>query len=163
MKVVFFILISFLIFSCRTTKSEAVLLKVKLVKRIITFDTLSYNSFKSKDTLIYKYSSKSEKIYHNVLIKKIKNKDSFFNFNGEICRLVGRYNLMIKNRKVIVFRYLYDKENSIDEEQEYYFTEKKGLLISNPLSSFIQYLYDSKNNIELHDSVVSLQQRLKKN
>ena len=70
---------------------------------------------------------------------------------------------MIKNRKVIVFRYLYDKENSIDEEQEYYFTEKNGLLISNPLSSFIQYLYDSKNNIELHDSVVSLQQRLKKN
>ena len=158
----FLLLLILILSSCSSSKrydekvNHLVIVEAELIGKNKILDTLSFEIVKTEKTINYTYKSIAKKSYYKseILIKKQLKNDSILIFDGEKCRLIDTVVFKFDNKEVVVYKYLYDLINSIDEEEEYYFTKEYGLIYQKGLGWSYHYLFNRKYLAEIQDSVM---------
>lgn len=128
MKIIFFLLI--LCIGCasnHTNKKKQSIICYFEKNELKSIDT-TYFELNITDTLTYYlYKKNSGSILEYISIKA--DDDSSLNYSGEKCKLLQQKPFYINGETFFVSKYLYDIENSHDEEAELFFHKKYGLLV----------------------------------
>jgi hypothetical protein len=158
----FLLLFILILLSCSSSKSydekvkNLVIVEAELIGGNKILGTLRFDILKTKKTLSYSYMSIAEKKYfkQNTLIEFQLTNDSILIYNGEKCRLIDTEVFKLNGEDIIVYKYLYNDEDWIDEETEYYFTKEHGLIYSSNLAWSTEFMYNKKYLSEIQDSVL---------
>ncbi|WP_375239892.1 hypothetical protein [Aurantibacter sp.] len=158
----FLLLFILILSSCSSSKSyeekvnNLVIVEAEFIGENKVLDTLRFDIFEDRKTLSYSYTSISNKKYFNknTLIEFQLANDSILIYNGKKCSLIDTEIFKFENKNIVVYKYLFDDKNWIDEETEYYFTKEHGLIYSSGLAWSTEFMYNKKYLSEIQDSIL---------
>ena len=119
-------------------------------------DTTLYRKHTDANNTIYEYIiSKSDSTYFHLVTKEMTSDSSIKLFN-ETCKLVDTATFQFKGERVKIFKYFYDVEGSMDEEHDYYFSNKYGLVFSKSVAwRYPWEFYNEEELKPLQDSILN--------
>ena len=158
MKFTYIYIIVLFALSCKDNHVKSYDVKIDFIfnsKVKTTSDSKLYVINESNTTLYY-YSDSLD--FENYYIAKLfrSSKDANIVYNDVTCKKISDKEYSIDGRKILVERFNYDKQKVEDEEQEIYFTDKFGLLIthSSIWSTTVVYKTDSLSTL-LIDEIIN--------
>ena len=157
-------LICVLLFGCNQKKEEntknntykEITVRTLLRKSESIKDTTLYRKYTDTNNMIYEYKTlENDSAYFHIVTKEMTNDSSIKLFN-ETCKLVDTATFQFKGERVKIFKYFSDVEGEIDEEHDYYFSNKYGLVFSKSVAwSYPWEFYNEEELKPLQDSILN--------
>jgi hypothetical protein len=158
------VLLSFIIilfFSCSNKEKSKTTKKIYIVskgswKSDNYIDSTFFKIFKKDNEIIYHYEypiNDSVLSYYLNIGKEIGN-NKLLRIYDEKCVLVDTLSFIFNNKKLTVYKYLFDEVNTSDDMTDYYFNEKQGVIYSENLAWNTSKFYNTENLHVLHDLII---------
>ncbi|HIC31116.1 MAG TPA: hypothetical protein EYO76_04285 [Flavobacteriaceae bacterium] len=104
----------------------------------------------------YEYKTfENDSTFHQFIEKEIDN-DSVLIVAGTNCKLIDSYYFKFKNERIKIYKYSFNIESIADEEEDYFFSDKYGLILSKSIVWLkTSTLYNEELLKPLQDSILS--------
>ncbi len=125
-------------------------------------ETVLYKKYSDENNTIYEYKTlDNDSTYFHFITKELTNDNSILLYD-QTCELIDTKVFNFKGVPIKVFKYLYDVNDSIDEEHDYYFTNEYGVIFSKSIAW--SYPWEFYNELELkplQDSILKNEEKFK--
>ncbi|WP_281846196.1 hypothetical protein [Olleya namhaensis] len=158
----YFLLLFLLIFlcSCKNETSKQVsdykTISIKGGPNNQSIDSAMFRIVINNNSKRFEYkSTKKDNVYFQLFEKETGN-DSILKAPDFDCILIDSQFFEFKNEEVKVFLYSYDLPDVVDEEENYYFSDKYGIVLSKSIAWLnTSTLYNQEELKALQDSIMS--------
>ncbi|WP_299250608.1 hypothetical protein [uncultured Lacinutrix sp.] len=99
-----------------------------------TIDSTRFKTFVETNRRIYEYASMENDSTYFYLFEKNINNDSVLKVIDVECKLVDSKKITFKNNEIILYKYSYNLIDEEDEEEDYYFSNEYGLIMSQSIA-----------------------------